>query len=209
MIFCNILVKIVLFLVYTRCLIYTLSKNQPLKEFTHNVIPNQMTQGSVKAIGGQNCKYAITIESDADKRAVFHKTDISSDKPNHFIVVNQDARLFIIFIEAYKIDENGIFEPGKVQFSFNSKFNTFDKDVAKEHAVEPAMKQLLEFEKLLHTTLLKTETKRSKLLQMIKSQRSLFLSVSYLSFFLFVLFFVVNILQMKRAEKFFRSKKLL
>ncbi|KRH92095.1 putative Emp24/Gp25L/p24 protein [Pseudoloma neurophilia] len=191
------------------CLIYPLSATRPLKEFTCNVLANQMMQGSVLAIGGLNCKYAITIESDEDKRAVFHKADVSFDEPNHFIVVNQDPKLYRIFIEAYKIEENVHFEPGKFKFSFNTKFNTFDKDVAKAHAVEPAMKQLLEFEKLLHTTLLKMDVKRNKLLQMIKSQRSLFISVSYLSFFLFLCFFIANVIQLRRAKQFFRSKKLL
>lgn len=198
-----------LFISSVHSLIYTLTKQNPLKVYSHDLIPNQITQGSVAIIGGINSKYALTIESEGDRRTYYHSPDIDPADVKHFSFVNSDAKQLKIYIEAYSQDDSPNFEPGLVRFSFNSKFNTFDKNVAKEHAVEPAMKQLIEFEKLLQTVYLKTEAKKNKLIVVIRSQKTLFTSISYLSFFLFILFAGVNVWQMKRVENFFKKKKLL
>lgn len=189
-------------------LIYKLDKNSK-KDFTVDLIAGQITQGSVLAQDGHNCKYAIIIESESEQRVYWHNPEILQNEITYFSFVNTEATRLKFHLEAYVADEKENFLPGNIKLSFNSKFNTFDKELAKKHAVEPAMKQLIEFEKLLHQTLLKTENKRSKLLGIIKSQRDLFSSVYYLSLFLFVVFLGINIMQMKQAENFFKQKKLI
>lgn len=190
-------------------LILTLSNNNHIKTLSHELIGNQITQGFFSPLHGHNCRYVVTIESVSDDRTLFHSPSLTMDEKTHFSFVNDTPKELRIYIETYPIDANLPHEAGKMQLSFFSKFNTFDKDVAKSHAVEPAIKQLIEFEKLLHQVMVRTQAKKDRMVAIMRSQRTLFTSVTVLSFLTFVVFVGVNFYQMKRIEKFFRMKKLL
>lgn len=198
-----------LFISFAQALIYTLSKNTNLKTYTHELIANQITQGVLSPLWGSNCRYAVTIESVSDQRTLFHSPSLTQYENTHFSFVNETPKNLKIYIETFPIDNTMPYEPGKLKMSFYSKFNTFDKDVAKSHAVEPAIKQLIEFEKLLHQMITRTEAKKEKMISILRSQKTLFTSVSFLSLITFIVFVVVNIYQMKKMETFFRQKKLL
>ncbi|ELQ76147.1 putative Emp24/Gp25L/p24 protein [Trachipleistophora hominis] len=190
-------------------LIHVLPTNTHLKTYSHSLLANQITQGFFSPLQGSNCKYAVTIESVSDERTLFYSPNLTPNEKTHFSFVNDEPKELRIYIEALPIDPNIPHESGKMQLSFYSKFNTFDKDVAKSHAVEPAIKQLIEFEKLLHQIIVRTQAKKEKMLAIMRSQKTLFASVTFLSFLTFVVFVGVNLYQMKKIEKFFRMKKLL
>ncbi|ELA46993.1 hypothetical protein VCUG_01524 [Vavraia culicis subsp. floridensis] len=197
------------FLSCITALVHILPKNTHVETYMHSLLANQITQGFFSPSQGNNCKYTVTIESVSDDRVLFYSPNLTPNERTHFSFVNDEPKNLRIHIELLPIDPNIPYEPGKMQLSFYSKFNTFDKDVAKSHAVEPAIKQLIEFEKLLHQVIMRTQAKKEKMFAIMRSQKTLFASVTFLSFLTFVVFVGVNLYQMKKIEKFFRMKKLL
>lgn len=173
-----------------------------------DLIENQICTGFFKPKDSINCTYDVMIVSTHDEVLYFHKDGLPETE-THFSFNTTEPESLIVEIKAKPIDSTQAHLPNKIVYKFDSEFDTFNKDVAKNVRVEPAVEALISLEKLLYEAYIQTQARTVKMKVLTAQHGMMVRYVTFISIVTLLLVILFNTYQIYAMKKFFKKKKLI
>lgn len=173
-----------------------------------DVIENQICTGFFQPKDAINTSYEVMILSPNEEVLYFHKEGIPNAE-THFSFNITDAENLLVEIKAKPTNEEISHVPNKIAYKFESDFDTFNKDVAKNVRVEPAVEALISLEKLLYEAYIQTQARTVKLQTLTRQHGMMVRYVTFVSIVTLILVTLFNAYQIYAMKKFFKKKKLI
>lgn len=173
-----------------------------------DIIDNQICTGYFKAVDADPNNYSAVIVSEEDQIIYFNKETLT-ESGAHFSFNNNEPEILMVEIKRKVKANTKSFLPGKIVYKFESDFDTFNKEVAKNVRVEPAVEALITLEKLLYEVFVQTQSRREKMMALTKQHGMMVRYVSVLSVITLILMILFSAYQLYAMKKFFKKKKLI
>lgn len=199
---------LVCFLSLIQAEIFDLTKHtkEPF-EMQFNVIEHQICKGYFEP---QNAHYAyeVVIKSE-NGGTLFSNRNLQSVTKTHYsfnLAEEQELMMYIIAkpnsAEAFKF-------PAELMMQFSTQFDTFNKEVAKDTRVEPAMYALSNSDNYLYKLINLSDDWGQKMGLIDKEHRKMFNFITIMSCGTFLVYLFVNVYHMHAMKKFLKQKKLI
>lgn len=195
------------FLFFYSCLceIYMFDKNVTKRTIVFDVTGEQICQGFFKPLNSNEGFFDVKIRSE-DGGLFFEALNLKNHTPFAFNVSdNKDLYCEILF----NPDKNNHFKKSELELLFETKFDTFNKSVAKQVRVEPATYTLTKLNNLLHEANIKTEELAYSLEHVGIENKKMFVFSIILSLATLISYIGVQIYLLQNMRKFFKNKKLI
>lgn len=189
----------------------TITISPPSTSFTIEelVLDNHLCKGYFMPIGGENCTFKIEMIRDPDPLKLF-----SSDALNygveswfHFNLVHSCN--INVYFTAIPINNSLPFKMGKIKYQIDIEIDTFNKIVAKNERIDPAIEMIENLQKMTNDIALVSGMVVNDFRIVHDEYRRMLrfmVIVSVLVMLLLGVFMVMNVYQTKR---FFKRKKLI
>lgn len=169
------------------------------------VIGNQICRGSFKLLTPTTGSIATTIFSE-DMKRVFTKENLKYDSQVNFSFNTTPGQTYMIKIEEIDhIPEKSI----KVEYEFNSQYNTFNKEIAKYEVIDPALSEMARFEKLLYQLSLQTSYRQRETAAFSGSINEIVASILCINLVMSIAFAGILAYQTISFKGFLKKKKLI
>ncbi|KAG0442706.1 hypothetical protein DMUE_0070 [Dictyocoela muelleri] len=188
---------------------FNLSEKKPKIEIFQDMIENQIFQGTFKPVGTKNCTYSISVTCPKDEKVFFYSRKIPNDEETVVTFSTTSYEKIKISMLLNIPDDSSNYEPGDLNFTYTTQFDTFDKNVARGVSVEPAMNALQNFEKLLYNLEQQTQVKQQQMEYLRNRHDSINFLVVGCSLCTLLIFTVLNIQQVYSLNTFIKKKKLI
>lgn len=198
-----------LFLHLTNCRINIhYPKSRKSFTFTENVLENQIIHGYFGTKGNINCKYQVSISGKENGIQHFYNESIDKTETNYAFNINEPSEFEVTLVPVV-VDNARDYETGKVSYNMASQINTFQKEVAKDAKLGPALQTLTWMDDLLLQVIKQTEMRHMQLNALMDTYNR---SIRIMSAFSVITFLVVasfNFYQVYSMKQFFRKKKMI
>lgn len=141
------------------------------------------------------------------KNKKFFNTTLDSLEEKHFSFSNKDIEDLQVVITPQTLPTSP--SQSKIYMKYESKLNTFNKEVAMKSQIEPAVFAL---DKLLQKLISVTDTSKKasqETTELGKEHKRMFVVVVFLSFISLVAYTIFNIIQLTLMKKYLYEKKYL
>lgn len=188
---------------------FELSEKLPKIEILEDMIENQIFQGTFRPVGTKNCSYSISVTCPKDEKVFFYGREIPADEDT--VVTFSTASYEKIKITMLLNMPEGleIFMPGVLHFTYTTQFDTFDKNVARDVSVGPAINTLQNFEKLLYSLEQQTQAKQEQMDYLRNKHDAISILVVGCSLSTLLIFTLLNVQQVYSLSSFIKKKKLI
>ncbi|KAL6121066.1 hypothetical protein NUSPORA_02077 [Nucleospora cyclopteri] len=201
---------ICLFLFYARSEVFEFKNLSPLD--LHFVLEREnVSTGYLKAYSDTYLTFNVEIVSETQDKKFF-SAKIDSDEEKHFSFSNKDMEPIVVRITpSMKKDFKGENKNtgSRIFLKFESKLNTFDKEVALKAQIEPAVYALEKVLKKLNSVIESSRSVSSKTNELGAECKRVFGFVVFLSFVTLVGYTIFNVVQLMLMKKFLHNKKYL
>ncbi|EPR79273.1 Emp24/gp25L/p24 family protein [Spraguea lophii 42_110] len=201
---------IISMLPYSHSLVFDLSTTDTLI-LSEDIIEHQIIQGSFKPLKNDtdaNVTYNAIVTDENNDKIFFHSNNLPIGEETHFSFNTVEA-VTVLFKMKVQRNNNDTYKntPLKIELKIDSKFDTFNKEVAKNEKITPAMQTLTALEKLLREVHNNSIMRKNKFNQVAGQHKRLIFSVVVLSFVTLLLFIAGNAYQVMVFKKFLKQKK--
>ncbi|KAI5181051.1 hypothetical protein NEOKW01_1292 [Nematocida sp. AWRm80] len=182
-----------------------------IKDFTkpyvvrRAVIDNRISKGSFKIETPTQGSLNVAIFSE-DLKKVFYKDGLKSQEKIDFSFNTTKGQTYTIQLsQKDPIPESHL----KVEYQFDTQYNTFNKNVAKTEVIDPALSEMSNFEKLLYELSIQTSFRQKETAAFSDSINEIVISILCINFIMFVAFAGILAYQTISFKDFLKKKKLI
>ncbi|KAF7684332.1 hypothetical protein TCON_0481 [Astathelohania contejeani] len=176
-----------------------------------DIIENQIVQGHFKAIGNINSTFEVSIRGDETNRYYFapQKLETNGTETAFSFNTNEPDEIGLLINPTPLASVGHMTNRGKLELALKTRFDTFDKETAKDVKIKPAMQQLLAVEKLLKQMARRTSDRVGMMHSVQNEHRKLIMFVVFFSLFTLGLFAGINAYEVYSFKRFLKRKKLI
>lgn len=142
-----------------------------------------------------------------EKNKKFFNTTLDSLEEKHFSFSNKEIENLQVIISPKSIPL--VPEESKIFMKYESKLNTFDKEIAFKSQIEPAIYALDKLLQKLNNVIDTSKNAVNKTTELGKEHKRMFIVVVFLSFISLVAYTIFNIIQLTLMKKYLHEKKYL
>ncbi|KAK6090020.1 hypothetical protein P3W45_001066 [Vairimorpha bombi] len=195
------------FLISVCCEIFGFDSKNPRREVVFDVTGDQICKGFFEPTPESDGKFKVLIKTQ-DGNIFFESEVLTKSKPVNFAFNITDNRDLHCIIEAiYNKDTKN--PKSDLEIKFETQFDTFRKDIAKQVRVEPATYSLTKIGNLMTEMNIQTDDLVVNLGMVDNEHKRMFVAAVFLSIATLVVYVGVQIYLFNLMRNFFKTKKLI
>lgn len=193
------------YLSMTVCEIFEWKNAVNTKTLVFDVTGDQICKGFFKPLKGSDSTMKVVIKT-ASNSIFFQNDNLPIDEETHFsfnITNNEDL---ICEMTPRDTDRYRSFE-AQLEIKFDTQFDTFRKDVAKQVRVEPAMYSLTKLDNLLHEISKQTDDLAGRITKVEGEHKRVFVFATFLAILTLCVYISVQTYLFYSMKNFLKNKK--
>ncbi|KAM0685526.1 hypothetical protein COBT_003262 [Conglomerata obtusa] len=179
------------------------------------VIENQVCRGYFKPNGGQNCTYNIKIVKEiklnttTKPKAIYIDNKLPDGEESWFSFNIIHPETLSLYMEPVAIEDGLLFKPGKLEFLFETDYDTFSDEAIRKKVLQPATAALKYIMGVTEDLMLKTDAKIEKFKEVhMQHEKSMRVAI-FCSCLAINVILLANIIEFYKMRKFFKQKKVI
>ncbi|KAF9763146.1 hypothetical protein NGRA_1470 [Nosema granulosis] len=193
------------FLSLSICEIFEWRNSQDKKILVFDVTGDQICKGYFKPIEGSNATMKVVIKT--EKNSIFFQNEsLPMNEETHFSFnVTNNEDLICEMTPIASNNRKGV--QAELEVKFDTQFDTFRKDVAKQVRVEPAMYSLTKLDNLLHEISLQTDELAGRISRVEGEHKRVFIFATILAILTLLVYISVQFYLFYSMKNFLKNKK--
>ncbi|EOB14158.1 Putative membrane integral protein [Nosema bombycis CQ1] len=193
------------FLCVSFCEVFEWRNSNNKKTLVFDVTGDQICKGHFKPLPGSNSSFKVIIRS--EKNSIFFQNDnLPMNVETHYSFNVTDNEDLICEMTPVDVEKQRGFQ-SELEIRFETQFDTFRKEVAKEVRVEPAMYSLTKLENLLHEISKQTEELATQIGDVEGEHKRIFVFANILSILTLIVYILVQGYLFYSMKDFLKNKK--
>ncbi|EOB11849.1 Putative membrane integral protein [Nosema bombycis CQ1] len=193
------------FLSFSFCEVFEWRNSNNKKTLVFDVTGDQICKGHFKPLPGSNSSFKVIIRS--EKNSIFFQNDnLPMNVETHYSFNVTDNEDLICEMTPVDVEKQRGFQ-SELEIRFETQFDTFRKEVAKEVRVEPAMYSLTKLENLLHEISKQTEELAMQIGDVEGEHKRIFVFANILSILTLIVYILVQGYLFYSMKDFLKNKK--
>ncbi|KAI5150875.1 p24 family protein delta-1 [Enteropsectra breve] len=172
---------------------------------------DNINTGYFKVLPNAHANFKVEIINKTENKILYKMSDMEVDKEYHFSFSNSKSQEADVIISSKEAPGDSAADGllGMVEMKFESKLDTFNKDVSKKSQIEPAIYALEHLLKMFSDVTASSKLVSSKMENLRAQSRGMIYTMLVFSILSLLAYAIGNISQLVYMKKYLREKKYL